>query len=390
MKYWRGYVVAAIIAAITAALTSFAAGYRELVDMIYPYVTRLVVSYLADWSAGVGVCLWQVITLLLIAGVLASVTLMIILRWNPVQWLGWVLAVACGLYFFHTAIYGLNYYAGSIADDVQLTVADYTVSELNEATRYFQTKANELAQQVSRDEAGNLQYAEFEDLAQQAGEGFRVLTYERSKSVFAGSTAPVKKLGWSGMYTSMGISGITIAMTGEAAVNPNIPVVALPFTMCHEMAHRMSIVSEDDANFAAFLACDANPSVEFQYSAYFMAYRYCYKALAANTTSTAQACIAELQGSVDPLVTKDMQDYSAFYAKYKDKGASNIANSANDFYLKTSGEEDGVASYAAVTDLLVSWHIQEFVLPMHKDDETVFDPMDESQVDLSGLVNAQG
>ncbi len=390
MKYWRGYLVAAILAAITAALVAFAKQYGDLVDMIYPYVTRRGVSYLADWSAGVSVCLWQVFVLLLIAGLLASIVLMVVLRWNPVQWLGWVLAAACGIYFFHTAIYGLNYYAGSIADDVQLTVADYTVSELNDATRYFQTKANELALQIPRDEKGDPQYSEFETLAEQAGEGFRVLTYQKSKSIFAGSTAPVKKLGWSGMYTSMGINGITIAMTGEAAVNPNIPALALPFTMCHEMAHRMSIVSEDDANFAAFLACDANPSVEFQYSAYFMAYRYCFKALSANTTSTAQACVAELQASVSPLLAQDMNSYTAFYAKNQDKGASDLANSANDFYLKTSGEAQGTAAYNAVTDLLVSWHIQEFVLPMHADDEVVFDPLDESQVDLSGLVNAQG
>ena len=44
-----------------------------------------------------------------------------------------------------------------------------------------------------------------------------------------------------------------------------------------------------------------------------------------------------------------------------------------------------------VADLLVSWHIQEVVIPSQTDEETesVFDPYDESQVDLSGIVNAK-
>ena len=77
-------------------------------------------------------------------------------------------------------------------------------------------------------------------------------------TIFAGSREPVKELGWADMYSSMGITGVTFGITGEACVNPQIPDITLPFTMCHEMAHRMSIASERDANFAGFLACSFN------------------------------------------------------------------------------------------------------------------------------------
>ena len=116
-------------------------------------------------------------------------------------------------------------------------------------------EANALALQIPRAENGDLLYDSFEDLADKAGNGFKKLTYEEGYSVFAGSYAPVKKLGWSDLYTSMGITGITMGMTGEAAVNPQIPSVSLPFTMSHEMSHRMCIAHERDANFAAFLGC---------------------------------------------------------------------------------------------------------------------------------------
>ena len=53
MKYWRGYLVAGILAVIAGSLTQFAEAHATLVDMIYPYMTRMVVGSLAEWSAGV-------------------------------------------------------------------------------------------------------------------------------------------------------------------------------------------------------------------------------------------------------------------------------------------------------------------------------------------------
>lgn len=388
MKYWRGYLVAAIVAALTWGLVEFAKAHAVLVDMIYPYVTRFLLSALADWSGTTDVLLWQLFALILATGVLASIVLMIILRWNPIQWFGWILAVASFVYMFHTAIWGLNYYAGDLADDIRLEVREYTVTELKEATIYYRDRANVLARSISRDDAGKPQYPSFEELAEAVGEGFQTLTYDKTMSVFAGSTVPVKKLGWSDMYTSMGITGFTFAITGEAAVNPQIPVVSLPFTMCHEMAHRMCIASEQDANFAAFLACSVHSSPEIQYSAYFMAYRYCYNALASASTSTAQQSAQEVREGLDPLFAQDLADYSAFLSSSQDQQAASVANTVNDTYLKTSGEEEGTASYGAVCDLLVSWHIQEYVLPLLIVEEDIFDPFDETEVDLSGIVNA--
>ena len=389
MKYWRGYLVAAIFAVFTGAVTTFAKTNAILVDMIYPYVTRIFVSYLTDWTAGVTFCLWQLLLLMLIAGLVASIVLMILLRWNPVQWLGWVLAAASCLGFLHTGIYGLNYYAGSIADDILLEVTDYTVSELNAATVYYMEQANALAQQVNRDEHGNVDFLPFEELSQQAGESFTSLTYDHSYPIFSGSTKPVKKLSWSRMYLDMGITGVTVNLTGEAAVNPNIPDIALPFTMCHEMAHRMSIAAESDANMAAFLACSVNSSTEFQYSAYFMAFRYCYNVLASNTTSTAQACINQINAKLDKLVQQDLESYNLFYEKNIKEDSSTLADSVNDAYLKASGDEAGTASYTNVTNLLVSWYVQELVIPQYTEDEDDrFDPLDPSQVDLTGIVNA--
>ena len=385
MKYWRGYLVAVIFGFFTWGLTEFAKSHEALVDMIWPYITRSYQAFMADWTGGVTFCLWQLIAVLLVVLLAASVVLMIILRWNLVQWTGWVVAIASMVFFVHTGVYGLNTNAGSIADDIRMEESEYTLVELEEAAVYYRDKANELAQQVKRT-GGEVNFPDFATLAEQAGEGFENLVYEQYYSIFAGSTVPVKELGWADMYTSMGITGFTFGITGEAAVNPQIPPVSLPFNMCHEMAHRMSIATERDANFAAFLACRFNPNLEFRYSAYFMAFRYCYNSI---LSVGARETATRVASGISATLKQDMASYDQFFAARRDEKATKIADTANDTVLKVSGDEKGIKSYGEVTDLLVCWHIQQVVLPSQQEEEQKFDPFDPSQVDLTGLPNVK-
>jgi len=377
LKYWRGYLVAGILAVISFALIQFAKAHGALVDMIYPYISRLISTSLADWSSGVTFCVWQAVLVALIIGGIVTAVLMILLRWNFFQWLGWVLTVVSALFLLHTGIYGLNDYASPLSEDIRLDMDDYTVTELNEATCYFLDKANELAGAIQRDGDGNPKFAEFEELAQKAGEGFKNLTYDQAISVFAGSTVPVKKLAWSALYGKT--SGITAPLTGEAAVNTRVPDIAMPFAMCKEMAKRMTIAGEDDAMMAAYLACAANESKEFQYSAYCIAYYYCYTALSSIPTSTAKACAAQTDKGVSAKLRNDIAVYEDFFGTPKAETSSHKEEASEETFTRSS-----------FTDLLASWYVQEFITPLHKEEEKVFDPLDPNQVDLSGNGNANG
>lgn len=389
MKYWTGYLTAAIIGAISWVLLQFGEKFTTLVDMVYPYVTRTAMDFLAVWTGPLEFCLWQVIVVAAVVLVIALVVLILVLRLNPVRWAGWVLAVCSLVYLLHTLVFGLNYYAGDLADDIRLEKRSYTVEELASAATYYRDMANLLAVQVPRDASGNVNFVDFEVLANRAEDGFDTLVHDYSYPIFAGNTQPVKKLGWADMYTSMGITGVTMGLTGEAAVNPQIPEVTLPFTMCHEMAHRMSIAKERDANFGAFLACLANEDIQYRYSGYFMAYRYCYNALVNANTMASSAAAARIAGEASRELQQDMMYYSQFFSSKQDKKATEFANTVNDTYLKTSGDGAGVASYGDVCDLLVNWHYQTVVLPGLTVEEKLFDPYDEKQVDLSGIVNAK-
>ena len=381
MKYLWGYVTAGILAAIAWVLSQFGQRFSTLVDMVYPYVMRTVQGFLAQWSSGVDFLLWQVLAVFLVVVIVALLVIFLVLKKSPVTWLGWALAVCSFVYLLHTLIFGLSYYSGDLSDDIRMEVAQYTLEELAEATEYYRDQANILAEWVERDASGSIDFADFDTLAEKAGEGFTALVYDHSYPVFAGSTQPVKQLGWADWLTKKGITGITIGLTGEAGVNPNIPDILLPYSMSHEMAHRMCIATEEDASFAAFLAGHVNESIEYQYSAYFMAYRYCYTALVTANNSKASAAAARVNSGVCDELYQDMNYYNKFF--------SNIGGSGSTAATNLLPDENGFVSYGKVTDMLVCWHIQQIVLPSITEDESPFDPYDPSQVDISGIVNAK-
>ena len=100
---------------------------------------------LAQWSSGADFLLWQLGAVILAVIFLATVVLMIVLKWNPIQWFGWVLTGCAGIFLIYTLMFGLNYYASPLAEDIRMDVATYNVDELTEAATYYRDKANELA-----------------------------------------------------------------------------------------------------------------------------------------------------------------------------------------------------------------------------------------------------
>ena len=132
------------------------------------------------------------------------------------------------------------------------------------------------------------------------------------------------------------------------------------------MAKRMMIYNDSEANFAAFLAstCHDQLSNEFQYSAYLMAYRAIYNTIAMQDSVRAREIQAALDVSISPLLKEDLDRYNSFFSPSQ------------------AAEGD-----VLFTDLLVSWHIQEVVIPLTPVEESGFDPMDETDDRLKDIVD---
>ncbi len=357
MKYWRGYLVALILSVASWALLQFAASHMVLMDMVYPYMTRLVQTNLATWSSGATFCIWQLAVLVMAGGIGASIVLMVVLKWNPIQWFGWVMATVSVVVLLNTGLQGMNQYTGSIAEDMRFKNGDCTVLSVEDAAEYYLKNAQNLSAT-----AGKMNY-EFADLTEKAPGGFENLTYKEHYSIFAGSTIPVKELSWSGYYTNQGITGVTVAITGEAAVNTQTPEALLPYAICREMCSRMSISKEPDIEFAAILACINNDDPRFQYAGYLMAYIQCVDALKGVDSSKAQAAVGRLEKAPTKTVSADLSLWYDFTAK------RDIADTAG--------------------QLLTNWYIHTVVSVKQQQEaesENSFNPTDEEDPRLSGIV----
>ena len=106
-----------------------------------------------------------------------------------------------------------------------------------------------------------------------------------------------------------------------------------------------------------------------------MAYRYCYNALADMNTGLAQAAALNLQSGENQLLAQDIANYNASFA----------ANADHAYAEPDPKAPADAPTRNNVADLLTAWHIQEYVLPTLAETQTLFNPMDETQVDLTGL-----
>ena len=210
--------------------------------------------------------------------------------------------------------------------------------------------ANALSAEVERDDAGVMVQYDFSDLAKHAGDGFEALN--KSYECFDGSTVRVKKLLSSPLMGKIGMTGGFICLTGESCVSTTTHSASMPFTMCHEIGHRMAFAREDEANFAGFLACVANDRPEFRYSGYYAAFRYCYNALYQADPQAA----GEVWAGVSAAVARDWNASVEHYEAMRSETASDVTDAVYDTYLKSFSVESGVRSYGEVTDLLLDWY----------------------------------
>lgn len=352
MKYWRGYLVALIVFIASWALLQFAASHTVLMDMVYPYMSRLIQTSLANWSSGVDYCIFQVFLPVFGAGVASSIVLMVVMKWNPIQWFGWVLAAVSVIMLLNTGLQGMNQYTGSIDADTRFTNGDCTVMSVKDAALYYLHQAEEVAPKAPKS-------YELDELNKKAADGFEYLTYEEGFSIFAGSTLPVKELAWSGLYR--GQTGVTVPITGEAAVNTDTPQELLPYAICKEMCVRMSISREPDVHFAAILACISNEDPRFQYAGYMMAYLQCLDALKGIESTGAQNAVTVLEKAPNKTAAATVEQWRDFTGKRVKSDTS--------------------------AQLLTNWYLQTIMVDLQPEEEkNIFDPTDSSDPRLSGLV----
>ena len=145
------------------------------------------------------------------------------------------------------------------------------------------------------------------------------------------------------------ITGIYPYIFPEAIVNIDTPIMTLPHTICHEMAHQRGFAREDEANFVAFLACIHSENPLMRYSGYYVAFSYAMDQLYIYDNEAWKNILNSLNSDVILDIKKEAAYWENFHTI-----SSEITTNVNNTYLSTMDIEDGVESYGRMVDLLIA------------------------------------
>ena len=273
---------------------------------------------------------------------LAGSTVYVARHWRePFRMLSRALFLGGALLFLYSATCGVNYYSTSFSDGLSYGREAHTAEQLEEFLRYLTEKANEYA-----DCAGaRLTAGEY---AKDGVEAMKALGERDSR--LSGYYPRPKYLTVPWILSVQQLAGIYSPFTVEANYNNAMVPYNIPHTLCHELSHLKGFMREDEANFIGFLACLESERREFRYSGYVMGWIYAGNALTAADPERYFAVRAQL----DPEVLADLEENNRFWARYEGRVAE-VAEAVNDTYLKANDQEQGVASYGMVVDLMLGW-----------------------------------
>jgi len=161
-----------------------------------------------------------------------------------------------------------------------------------------------------------------------------------------------KPAAYSQLLSHLHLSGIFSPFTVEAHYNVLMPDYAQPYSVCHELAHSMGYMREQDAGFIAYLACAHSGRPALRYSGAMGALNYvinaCYAALPPDDYYVLLAGLPEQ-------AHRDLAASRGFWAKYQGRAAE-VSQKTNDAYLRLNAQQAGVQSYGQMVDLLLAYY----------------------------------
>ena len=252
------------------------------------------------------------------------------------------------VYLVFLAAWGLNYQRPSLATLAGLGRAGGTPDELRALSGELIVAANALRGGVGEDAQGVMRLPTGRRATLDAAHEGMLRAAERLRPLDGPRVRPKPAL-FSPVLSWLAIAGIFVPFTGEAHVNTWLPDVDLRFAASHELAHQRGLAREDEANYAATVACRLHPAAEFRYSGALLSSAYVQGALARVDRPAAIA----LEGNRSPAVRRDLRALAEWSKRYRSR-LSEVSNRVNDTYLRSQGQELGALSYGAMVDLLLA------------------------------------
>ena len=262
-----------------------------------------------------------------------------------------ILGLVCAgltVYVEVCVLWGVNYYTDSFQERSGIRAGAVSVEALERTTVYFAQKLNETSGDVERDETGAFNVPR-DTIYEDAVEIYRGI--EEQFPFLALRDHRPKAISFSRLMSATNFTGFFCPFTGEANLNNDSPACLLPSTVAHEMAHQRGIASEEECNFLAILACEKSGNAAYEYSGWLFGFIHLSNAL----YSADQEAWEAIHSSLNAQVQADLQYNNAYWAQFEGATAE-VSQDVYDNFLKSYGDTDGIQSYGAVVDLLVTYY----------------------------------
>ena len=287
-----------------------------------------------------------------------------------------ILVIVCYIWGLFCWLWSSGYHSTGFAEKYDFSKDGVAFEDLVVVTQIFAEKANEFSTLVERDDDGYYianRYTMFDE---------SLVVYKNVSQEFpslSGRLYSPKPMLYSWFMSITGYAGMYFALTGEAMINTHPPGTYMPATVAHEHAHQLGIFAEDEANFAAIIACIQSDNVTFQYAGYMLGLNYLLNAIMFEDypfSSSVSEEFTEIVSSLSPYVHFDRYENAHFWATrtiantgvgFLDRFLTSVAETTNDAvnsvydnFLKSNNQELGIKSYGTCVDLLVEYFTERY------------------------------
>ena len=262
-------------------------------------------------------------------------------------------------YFFFMFSWGFNYQFRSFANENKLTASAIKRNEIDSLCYFLLRKATSERQLIYSD--SNKQQLNFSSVSEPSN----ILL--NAKKIYLGGLEfiklkPTSKLSlkpslFGFLMNYLGVSGYFNPFTGEAQVNTYIPLIELPFTSCHELAHESGYGYEYEANLIGYLASSSSNDLKFKYSAHTQALLYALPIM----KSLDSVNYKKLLHTMPADVKKDLRNEILFWNKFNGP-IETLSSIFYTQYLKANRQPQGMESYSDFIPLLIAWYKDHGIL----------------------------
>ncbi|WP_294142280.1 DUF3810 domain-containing protein [uncultured Sanguibacteroides sp.] len=258
--------------------------------------------------------------------------------------IGWI-------YVWFYMAWGINYFREDFYTRSDMERVHYTPENFQQFLENYLTGLNTAYESVGDSVTLFNPMIELQEVATEIKNGYREIDTCFGLLSPRESMVP-KSMLFSRMMSKMAILGYAGPFFSEFNLNAELPFIQYPSCYAHELAHRLGIASEAEANLYAYLVCIRSSSPLVRFSGYFSLLGYVMQN-ARNLLS--ESDFKKVVKQLNPGIVALHKEVNTYWRSRYSTWIGNAQEYLYNLFLKGNQVRSGVKNYSEVIGLLISY-----------------------------------